>query len=229
MNSLKSPNFSFFQNGLFIGFLVFGLLSGSLIGQFSKAKRPKSSARPMQENILVALVEDASAESSPLIGLWLAAIPDQNIEINWMPIFPLPLLDNSNGGESIQNQIIIESSVTYSWERLASVRNSGVSWDQVIITDVEAFDILFKNGSNSSVDQLSNPSKKSQKAFYEQVSLIEQFCQFRPEKLVLENLLALLEDGGHLKSTFSSFEIIGLWDQFFLGGNQMECQHPWAN
>lgn len=214
---------------LFFGFLFIGMLSGALFGKLSKTMSEEKLADSQQINTLLVLVQDADSESSPLLGLWLAAIPLQGKEISWVPIYPRAHDEQSSSLISDSEPIRIDSSIDFQWEGLAPVREAGVFWDKVILIDVKGLNSLLEQVDEKQPVTLTPTWEQAPKALQEQVAIVEQICTLSPPALSLDLLLNQYENSVHLQSDMSSFEIIALWDQFFGTSTPINCQHPWAS
>src|SRR3990170_510677 len=77
---------------LFLGFLGLGLVTGLFVGNLSEAIAAPS-AKNIQQNTLIVLVDDLGSQNPALEGIWLAARSAGNDTFNWEPVYPVPLTE----------------------------------------------------------------------------------------------------------------------------------------
>jgi hypothetical protein len=210
---------------LFKAFLLLGLMMGIFLGSLTASASPSSESPNQQKNFLIALVENAEDETTPLLALWLAASHLESGEINWMPIYPKSL-DESPSSTISNEPILLNPQDMQAIKNSPLLQEEAIWWDAVIVLDrfalTQIIQLLPNQDSNLAAGQTT---------LYEQVIFIQQICEHsnqfnNPE--ALNKILSLNNQPAHLNSTLGSFEIIAYWDK--LSNNQFEliCKHPWA-
>lgn len=216
---------------LFAAFLGLGTLCGLLLGGLSSTSAmAKAHADTSQRNLLVVLVEDASAESTPLLGTWLAASSIQSGEINWVPLYPTPL--ESEGPYSAgHDPVWVSPADLTGLEGAKPMRSAGIWWDQVVVLDRSALDSLLAltGGEATAADPIESWAEP-QRALHQQVTAIQSLCAddaLLHSQAALDTALALL--GEHAHASLTAFEIIALWDRLQGQDSSLICRHPWAD
>lgn len=211
-----------------LGILFVGLVSGSLwtIIPGSILANPETLSK--QSNSLIALVEDAQAENSALLGLWLLAIPEGSNTLHWMPIYPVPFDDRNNSKYAAQHApIIFDLSEEIQWEGIAPLRASGVFWEDTFVVDRAGVDLILNGKLGSEDIEMADSWDHPQEALRDQVAIISSFCVLSANDLNLDSILSLFDYGIHGKSTRSRFSLISSWDQFFANGRSVGCEYSW--
>ncbi len=224
MNDKKLP----FQKFLF-GFLFVGVLSASMWTIFPNALIANSENIAKQSNSLIALVEDAQAENSALLALWLLAVPEGSNTLHWMSIYPVPFDASNNSKYALEHApIIIDLSGEIQWEGIAPLRASGIFWDDSFVFDKAGLELILSGKLGYEGIEIANSWDQPQKAFRDQVVTISSFCALTSNDLNLDSILSLFEYGIHGKSTQSKFSMISTWDQFFAKGSEIGCEQSWT-
>jgi len=215
---------------LFVSFLALGAVSGFFLGSFGKAMAaPIRKGEMAQHNVLVVLLDDLSMEHPGLKGIWLAAQSAGSAQINWMPIYPVPLLEDTSEYAQPHNQIFLSSKDLRDLTFLPPIRNQGIWWDEVFLLDEAALSAMATLAGNQPT-ALADTWLEPQRALQEQVQLIQNLCKSAPSwssSSALDQSLALLPD--RMRSSLSSFEMIAHWDSWSQAGFALSCTHPWAN
>ena len=215
---------------LFFSFLALGTVSGFFLGSFGKAMAaPIRKGEMAQHNVLVVMVDDLGAERPALIGIWLAAQSAESTQINWMPVYPVPLSVESGEHAQPHNQIFLTSGELQDLAFLPPIRNQGIWWDASFLLDETALSAMEAVAGSQPI-ALADTWLEPQRALQEQVQLIQNLCQSAPawsSSSTLDQSLALLP--GHMRSSLSSFEMIAHWDSWASAGFALSCTHPWAN
>ena len=215
---------------MFSAFLVLGVLSGAFFGGLSASAAPAPKALGGQRNVLIAVVDEASAESTTLQSLWLAAGYADTGEINWIPLYPEPLDQADAGYAAPHAALLVNPTDENVWNGLGLLRQRGVWWDDVIVVDQVALQLV---GQLAGISTKSHtPSAEApQNALYAQVNFLRQFCMNAPALSAdgaLDKVLLLTAGAVHLRTSMSQFELISLWDQLGRNGFELSCSHPWA-
>ena len=227
---------SIFQNNidarLFKIFLLLGILTGIFLGNLSVSASPSYAPKKLQQNFLIALVENAEVEASPLLALWLVAGHIDGGEFSWIPIYPQPLTDKNASNNALIAPLVVNPNDLQAWQNNGLVQEKAIWWDEVIVLDMHALtdflNLLPSEGNAFRASALLT----NQNPLYEQVRIIQQICgQSRhfnnPE--ALNQILALKNLATHLISTLNSFEIISIWDKLANRQFELDCSHPWAD
>ncbi len=212
---------------LFLGFMLLGAASGFFVGSLSHAMAaPGNKGDATQHNTLIVLVDHLQAQQPALEGIWLAARVGDEPQINWMPIYPLPLADASPYSQA-HSQINLLSNKIEDLGSLAPIRDAGIWFDEVFMLDeaaLSAIDNLRGAASGPVADAWGEP----QGALQQQVELINSLCSFAwSDPNSLDQTLALIPT--HLRSSLSPFDLIARWDSWSQAGFALGCTHPWAN
>ncbi len=219
---------------LFRSFLLLGLLTGIFLGSLSASASPWPSPTPSngQKNFLLAVVEDAQENNSPLLALWFAATTLDNGEIYWMPIYPQPLnVSNATFADAHDPVRVIPQDLDF-WQSLGLLREQSMWWDEIIVLDRFALASLTQLLQIENFDQAVSTWIEPQAALHQNVTLIQYVCaqsaQFN-NRTTLDQLLLLTAEPAHLRTTLSSFELISLWDKLAARQFELSCKHPWAD
>ena len=214
---------------LFVSFLALGAVSGFFLGSFGKAMAAPIRKNEMaQHNLLVVLVDDLGTQPSVLKGIWLAAQSAGSAQINWMPIYPVPLLEGTSEYAHPHSQIFLASKDLQDLTFLPPIRNQGLWWDEAFLLDEAGLSAMATLAGNQPI-ALADTWLEPQRTLQEQVQLIQNLCQSATwsSSGALDQSLALLPD--HMRSSLSSFEMIAHWDSWASAGFALSCTHPWAN
>ena len=215
---------------LFVSFLALGAVSGFFLGSFGKAMAaPIRKGEMAQHNVLVVLVDDLGTQPSVLKGIWLAAQSAGSAQINWMPIYPVPILEGTSEYAQPHSQIFLASKDLQDLTFLPPIRNQGIWWDETSLLDETALSAMATLAGNQPT-ALADTWLEPQRALQEQVQLIQNLCKSATSwssSSALDQSLALMPD--HMRSSLSSFEMIAHWDSWSLAGFALSCTHPWAN
>ncbi len=212
---------------LFLGFILLGAASGFFVGSLSHAMAaPANKGDAAQHNTLVVLVDDLQTEQPALEGIWLAARVGDEPQINWMPIYPLPL-DEASPYSQAHSQIDLVSDKIEDLGSVAPIRDAGIWFDEVFMLDEAALNAI-GNLAGVANSSLADPSVEPQGALQQQVELINSLCGSSwSDPNNLEQTLALIPN--HLRSSLSPFDLIARWDSWSQTGFALGCTHPWAN
>ena len=211
----------------FFGFMLIGVFTGSLFGHLSgQLKVEGQHSGLIQENIMIALVDDAQAERAELLGLWLAV--HNNQDIYWMPIYPQPLSNNESTYSKAHTAITIDLAESIGWEMLAPLRQAGVDWGHMILLDSESIAVMSAAGQIE-VNLDAPPSwQEPQGALAAQVMAIQAWCEQIPNVKALDLFLEFSNQQTILRSDLGQFEAISLWDQFWGKDANLSCHHLWV-
>ena len=214
---------------IFTAFLGLGALCGLLVGALSSTPATaKVHADSSQRNLLLLLVEDASATSSPLLGAWLAASSNLNAEVDWMPLYPTPL-EFEGQFASAHDALWVAPADLASLVGLKPMREAGVWWDHVVLLDRSGLDQLLALAATPPTEAIQSWSEP-QRALRQQVTLIQSFCartDLLSSQAALDLALGLLEGQAH--TSFTAFELVAAWDRHQAQGASLHCSHPWAD
>lgn len=206
---------------LFLSFLGFGLVTGLFIGNLGQAIAAPVEPET-QHNVLLVLVDDLTAAHPTLEGIWLAAQNETGAEWNWMPIYPEPLAEDGSDLAQPHAAFYLPDSSFADATALPPLRGQSAWWDEVFWLDRAAVTEVAASG-------VAGPWAKAwqepQKALFEQVQLINRFCDLPAASL--DTIIALMP--AHIRSTSSPFELIRRWDEWVAGGSRLSCAHPWAS
>jgi hypothetical protein len=212
---------------LFLGFMLLGAASGFFVGSLSHAMAaPNAKGNATQHNTLFVLVNNLQAEQPALEGIWLAARVGEEAQINWMPIYPLPLNDASPYSQA-HSPINLVSNKIEDLGSLAPIRSAGIWFDEVFMLDEAALSAI-GNLSGAAGSSPADAWAEPQGALQQQVELINNLCAFSwSDPKSLDQTLALIPS--HLRSSLSPFDLIARWDSWSQAGFGLSCTHPWAN
>lgn len=217
---------------LFGGFLLLGLLSGTFFGSLSASAAPSEKPARLQQNFLIALVDEAQAESSTLESLWLAVVHSETGMVSWMPVYPQPFTSESGSYTRAHEAIEVRPADLDAWQGFELLRKEGLLWDEIILLDRLAIELLGDLIDFQGAVEPVSTAREPQSALHQQVIFIQNFCE-NSGKLAadaaLDELLLLRAAPTHLRSSLSTFEFIALWDQFAKNGFALTCNHPWAD
>lgn len=216
---------------IFAAFVALGSLCGLLVGALSSSPvSAKVHADSSQRNLLVVLVEDAGAESSPLLGTWLAASSAQTGEINWVPLYPTPL-ESQAPYSAVHDPVWVSPADLAGLQGLKPLREAGIWWDHIVVLDHIALDsLLTLFGDEPIASDVIQSWAEPQRALHQQVSAIQSLCthgSLLSSQSALDSALGLLS--AHAYSSLTPFEIIALWDRQQGQANDLICNHPWAD
>jgi hypothetical protein len=212
---------------LFLGFMLLGAASGFFVGSLSHAMAaPSNKGDSAQHNTLIVLVDNLQAEQPALEGIWLAARVEDAPQINWMPIYPLPL-DNASPYSQSHNELNLVSNKIEDLGSLTPIRDAGIWFDEVFILDEAALSAI-GNLSGAAGGPQADAWVEPQGALQQQVELINSLCAFSwSDPKSLDQTLALIPT--HFRSSLSPFDLIARWDSWAQAGFALGCTHPWAN
>lgn len=217
---------------LFRAFMIIGFLTGIFIASLSASAASSQPTSKPQQNFLIALVENAQDENSPVLAIWLAATYLEVGEVSWMPIYPQPLGQGKDLFAESHDPILISPQNLDVWLSHDLLRDQGMWWDEIIVLDRIALatltNIIPSDNSSHSASTWTEP----QTALYQQVQLIQQFCEQSAvfnNPSVLDQFLLLISNPSKLHTTLSSFEFITLWDKLASRQFELSCNHPWAD
>lgn len=212
--------------------LVVGLLCGAFVGGLSAAAAPVAhgASSPTQQNMLIALVEDAQAEETALLGLWLAAAGAEGGSISWVPLYPQPLENERAAYAEAHSKVSVDPQDLESLASLEAVRSPRAWWDEIIVLDLHAAEQIAAAGGAEM--QVLPTWREPQSALRGQVLLIQQLCEnhkaWLADEGLLDQILLATAEPAHLRTTLGQFELIQWWDR--LGGQTaLRCDHPWAD
>jgi hypothetical protein len=212
---------------LFLSFLGLGLITGLFVGSLGEAIAAPL-AKNTQENTLIILVDDLNAEHPTLQGIWLAARSLGSDAINWVPVYPQPLQDNEDPLAQPHSAFYLPDPTFDDPSVLPPLRAQGAWWSEVIWLDEAALGVL-RSATGRAATSITDPWVEPQQSLYEQVQILNDFCQ-APSLFgldALDQMLALIPQ--HLRSSISPFELITAWDSWSQGGYLLSCSHPWAD
>jgi len=211
---------------LFLSFLGLGLVTGLFVGNLSEAIAAPS-AKNIQQNTLIVLVDDLGSQNPALEGIWLAARSAGNDTFNWEPVYPVPLTEADEEFAKPHSAFYLPNVNFADPSALPPLRSSGIWWNEVFWMDNAALGALQSitgQTSSSSTDAWAEP----QAALYEQVQLLNGICQTKfSGSQGLDQILALMPN--HIRSSVSPFELITRWDGWSQVGFPLSCFHPWAD
>lgn len=214
---------------LFIAFLGVGALCGLLVGALSSTPAAaKVHADSSQRNLLVLLVSDARAETSPLLGAWLAASSNLAAAVDWVPLYPT-LLEFEGQFASAHDALWVAPADLAGLVGLKPLREAGVWWDHVVLLDRSALDELLILAAAPPMEAIQSWAEP-QRALHQQVTLIQSFCArtgLLNSQAALDLALGLLEGQAH--ASFTAFELVAAWDHHQAQGASLRCSHPWAD
>ncbi len=210
---------------LFLCFLGLGLVTGLFVGNLSEAIAAPS-AKNIQQNTLIVLVNDLQAENPALEGIWLAARTESNETLNWEPIYPVPLTDADEKYAQPHSALYLLDA-NFDPNTLSPLRSQGIWWNDVFWVDKAALGAL-QTISGQASSSLTDAWIEPQAALYEQVQILSGICRTAfSGSQVLDQILALMS--GHIRSSVSPFELITRWDAWSQAGFPLSCSHPWAD
>ena len=211
---------------LFLGFLGLGLVTGLFVGNLSEAIAAPS-AKNIQQNTLIVLVDNFGAESPALEGIWLAARAEGNDTFNWEPIYPVPLTNADEEYGKPHSAFYLPDANFDDPSALPPLRSQGIWWDEVFWIDEAALGAL-QTVSGQTSSGMTDVWVEPQAALYEQVKILSGICQttFNGSQ-ILDQILALMTS--HIRSSISPFELITRWDAWSQAGFPLSCSHPWAD
>ncbi len=216
---------------LFICFVLFGAVSGFFIGSLSHALAAapvsKGDVDITQHNSLIVLVDSLDSAQPVLKGVWLAARSEDSTQINWMPIYPLPLDDSGNVYAQAHKAISLSSNGLEGLAGLTPIRDASIWYDEVFMLD-EAVLNAISAFSATPLSGLSATWVEPQGALQEQVQAIQSLCAFNwSAPAALDQILALMPT--HFRSSLNPVDLIARWDNWAQSGYELACTHPWAN
>jgi hypothetical protein len=215
---------------LFLGFLGIGLLSGFFLGNLTQAAAAeRAESKSLQQNTLIVIVDDLSADHQTVRGIWLAARVAESGELSWMPIYPSPLGTNADEYSEAHTALILENFEFEDLSFLSPIHSQRVWWDEVFVIDTAAVITMQNLGSLSQATTIET-WLEPQRALHEQVEFIQGLCAAFPaaaNQAALDQVLALMP--AHIRSTQNPFEFISRWDDWAQSGFGLSCTHPWAN
>lgn len=211
---------------LFFSFLGLGLVTGLFVGNLSEAIAAPS-AKNIQQNTLIILVDDLASQHPALEGIWLAARAAGNETFNWEPVYPVPLTAADEEFAKPHSSFYLPSADLDDPSALPPLRSTGVWWNDVFWIDATALGAL-QPISEQSPNSFTDAWVEPQAALYEQVQILNAVCQTNfSGNQALDQILALMPD--HIRSSVSPFELITRWDNWSRQGFPLSCSHPWAN
>ena len=216
----------------FKAFLIIGFLTGIFIGSLSASAASSRIVNDPQQNYLIALVENAQDEDSPLLALWLAATYLESGEISWMPIYPQPLEAENVSFSEMHDPVWVKPQITESWQSLELLNEQEIRWDEIIVLDNEALAVLGSFIQRDNELHSASTWIEPQNALYQQVGLIQEICeqsQAFNNPAVLDQLLLLIANPANMHTSLSSFEFITMWDKLANKQFDVSCNHPWAD
>ena len=211
---------------LFLSFLGLGLVTGLLVGSLSEAIAAPS-AKNIQQNTLIVLVDDLGSQNPALEGIWLAARSAGNDTFNWEPVYPVPLTEADEEFAKPHSAFYLHDAHFDDPSALPPLRSSGIWWNEVFWIDNAALGALQTITGQTSFP-ITDAWVEPQAALYEQVQLLNGICQANFSGTQnLDQILALMPN--HIRSSVSPFELITRWDGWSQVGFSLSCTHLWAD
>lgn len=216
---------------LFFGFVLLGAVCGFFIGNlrhvFAAGPAPTDKrAEVVQHNTLIVLVDSLDSAQPALKGAWLTARNGDEMDLSWMPLYPLPLAAQAAYSEP-HTAILLNSADVSALAGVAPINDAGVLFNEVFMLDEAAVSAVSAL-AGSPLAGLAESWDQPQAALQEQVQLIQSLCAISwTSENGLDAALALIPS--HLRSSLTPFELITNWDAWSAAGSPLACTHPWAN
>ncbi len=235
--------------GIFIGFMVGGILAASAVtgsgsadgqaGLHPNIKLDSTGAAPNgQRNILLIGIDRMDSDRPNLEGLWLLMNVSSSNRVSLMPLFPaLPgkdVLDTAQLVSSFKLDPNGKPDVGF----LAIIQQAEFWWSNYFVIDQAGLAQLIdynqginlgsgQVGGGQAVASLASASVDGLAALNSQASLIQAVCNQQSGKLISADLRQVLTQlSGHYQTDLKLKTLVSEWQQPLTGSGHVSCEFP---
>jgi hypothetical protein len=181
-----------------------------------------------QENILVAIVNQADTTSARLEGLWFIMIEPEFQAYALVPLYP-----SLSKSDTTDNPISIDPKDQKSISDLRCVQNEKIIWHHIIVVDEFAINLLLdlmggvkvgkKINSISDLPGFNSPIEDPGKTIESQQKLFRGLCRRLPTYKAQSDFFTLTYPT-HLISDMNSAELRELFEKVVAAGPKVKCE-----
>lgn len=239
---VKFRNFFFalaFLVSLYIGFSIGKIIKEGqddyLAVQSQTASYPYPSLMT-EKTILIAGVETLETPRSVLESAWLLSYQEDIMELKLTPLYPVAETAHLFEYLGPHPPIMVSTENLDEFKTLPVLTGQGVSWDDVILIDEYALNMIIE--TTSAVPNLASPKKVAQtlekawidpdKTLAQQKNIITYLCS-HPKPFgnleSIQNLLNLIPN--HIHTTLTEDYLLSQWQFLTNSGFPLECNFSW--